>query len=67
MTPGKRDEFQRRYRAEQDGNEVAVERCLRWCRARPVVLLCGAKDRNHNQTAERRGYLRQRRAREDAG
>ncbi len=64
--PERWDDFRRRYRAELDGNEDAVERCLRWCRAGPVVLLYGAKDRHHNQAVALREYLRERRTREDA-
>ncbi|MGD9669874.1 MAG: DUF488 domain-containing protein [Hyphomicrobiaceae bacterium] len=63
--PDKWDEFRRRYRAELDDNEEAVERCLAWCRKGPVVLLYGAKDRDHNQAVALQDYLRERLARED--
>ena len=59
------DEFRRRYRAELDENDEAVERCLAWCRKGPVVLLYGAKDRDHNQAVVLQDYLRERLARED--
>ena len=64
--PDRWDEFRRRYRAELDDNEEAVERCLAWRRKVPVVLLYGTKDRDHNQAVVLREYLRERRAREDA-
>ncbi|WP_299365541.1 DUF488 domain-containing protein [uncultured Paracoccus sp.] len=64
--PDRWDEFRRRYRAELDDNEEAVVRCLDWCRQGPVVLLYGAKDRNHNQAVVLRDYLRARRTGEDA-
>lgn len=64
--PDRWDEFRRRYRAELDDNEEAVERCLAWCRKGPVVLLYGAKDRDYNQAVELREYLRERLTREDA-
>jgi len=63
--PDKWDEFRRRYRAELDDNKEAVERCLAWCRKGPVVLLYGAKDRDHNQAVVLQDYLRERLARED--
>lgn len=63
--PDRWEEFQRRYRAELDNNEEAVERCLAWRRKGPVVLLFGAKDRDHNQTVVLREYLRDRLAQQD--
>lgn len=60
------EDFRRRYRAELDENEEAVERCLAWCRKGPVVLLFGAKDPDHNQAVVLREYLRERLAQEDA-
>lgn len=58
--PDRWDAFRRRYREELDDNEEAVERCLVWCRKGPVVLLYGAKDRDHNQAVVLRAYLRER-------
>ncbi|WP_112320303.1 DUF488 domain-containing protein [Oceanibium sediminis] len=55
--PGKWDAFQRCYCAELDQNDEAVERCLSWRRKGPVVLLYGAKDREHNQAVVLRAYL----------
>ncbi len=55
--PRKWQEFRSRYRKELDANEAAVERCLEWCRKGPVVLLFGARDREHNQAAVLRDYL----------
>lgn len=60
------EDFWRRYRAELDENEEAVERCLAWCRRGPIILLYGAKDRDHNQAVVLREYLRERLAQEDA-
>lgn len=64
--PDRWDEFRRRYHAELDASDEALERCLAWCRKGPVVLLYGAKDRDHNQAVVLRDYLRERLAREDA-
>ena len=52
------EEFEARYRAELDANPGAVERCLSWCRKGPVVLLYGAKDRDHNQAVVLAGHLK---------
>lgn len=60
------EDFRRRYRAELDENEEAVERCFAWCRRGPIILLYGAKDRDHNQAVVLREYLRERLAQEDA-
>lgn len=51
--------FRSRYRKELDANEEAVKRCLEWCRKGPVVLLYGAKDREHNQAVVLRDYLKE--------
>jgi uncharacterized protein YeaO (DUF488 family) len=45
---------------------VVVERCLAWRLKGPVVLLFGAKYRDHNQAVVLREYLRERLAQEDA-
>lgn len=63
--PAKWDEFRHRYRTELDDNDEAVERCLVWCRKGLVVLLYGAKDRDHNQAVVLKDFLRKRMARED--
>jgi len=62
--PDKWNAFQRRYRAELDTNDAAVERCLEWCRKGPIVLLYGARDREHNQAVGLGDYLRDHLARE---
>ena len=64
--PDRWEDFRRRYRAELDENEEAVERCLTWCRSGPIILLYGAKDRDHNQAVVLREHLRERLAQEDA-
>lgn len=58
--PARWEEFQRRYRAELDSQPEAVERCLVWCRKGPVLLLFGARDREHNQAVVLRDYLSER-------
>lgn len=58
--PERWDEFQRRYRAELDARPEAVDRCLAWCRRGAVVLLFGARDRDHNQAVALRDYLNER-------
>ncbi|MCZ7676941.1 MAG: DUF488 family protein [Roseovarius sp.] len=55
--PQKWQAFRDRYRNELDANEDAVQKCLGWCRKGPVVLLYGAKDREHNQAVVLRDYL----------
>lgn len=55
--PKKWDAFRSRYRAELKESNEAIERCLAWCRGGPVVLLFGAKDREHNQAVVLREYL----------
>lgn len=64
--PAKWDAFRTRYRAELDANADAVERCLDWRRKGPVVLLYGAKDRDHNQAVALRDYLCERLVGDDA-
>ena len=49
--------FQRRYRAELDGRNEPVSRCLDWCRRGEVVLLFGTRDRIHNQAVVLKEYL----------
>lgn len=53
-------EFRRRYRAELDKNDEAVEQCLSWCRKGPVTLLFDAKDEEHNQAVVLQEYLTER-------
>lgn len=60
------EEFRRPYQVELDHNDEALERCLAWCRKGPVVLLFGAKGRDHNQAVVLREHLRERLAQEDA-
>lgn len=57
--PARWDEFRTRYRAELDGN-AAVAQCLEWCEKGPVMLLYGARDREHNQAVVLRDYLKER-------
>lgn len=58
--PAKWKEFQRRYRIELDSRPEAVDQCLEWCRKGSVLLLFGAKDREHNQAIVLRDYLSER-------
>lgn len=55
--PARWQDFQGRYRAELAQNPQALARCLEWCRKGPVVLLYGAKDRDHNQAVVLREVL----------
>ena len=64
--PERWEAFRERYLAELAENHEAVERCLAWCRAGRVVLLFGAKDRDHNQAVVLRDHLREKLTREDA-
>lgn len=58
--PAKWQEFRNRYLAELAANPEPVEKCLLWCRKGPVVLLYGAKDREHNQAVVLRQHLQAR-------
>lgn len=58
--------FRESYLAELSENREAVDRCLAWCRAGPVVLLFAAKDRDHNQAVVLCDHLRDILRREDA-
>lgn len=51
------NEFQKRYRAELEENQDAVERCLDWVKKKQVTLLYGAKDEDHNNAVVLRDYL----------
>jgi uncharacterized protein YeaO (DUF488 family) len=64
--PERWEAFRDRYLAELAETPEAVERCLAWCRAGRVVLLFGAKDRDHNQAVVLRDHLRATLAKEDA-
>ncbi|PBB93644.1 hypothetical protein CK215_06825 [Mesorhizobium sp. WSM3864] len=51
-------EFQKRYRAELDGNEEAVAQLRELLRHGKVTLLFGAHDEAHNNAVALMGYLR---------
>ena len=51
-------EFQRRYRAELDGNGEVVAKLRAMLRDSRVTLLYGAHDEAHNNAAALAGYLR---------
>lgn len=55
--PDRWEAFRSRYRAELQERDDAIGRCLDWCRKGPVVLIYGAKDREHNQAVVLREYL----------
>jgi len=57
--PARWDGFRKHYLAELAEAPEAVDRCLAWCRAGPVVLLFAAKDRDHNQAVVLRDHLRE--------
>lgn len=63
--PKKWEEFRRRYRRELNGNPDGVARCLAWTGKGQVALLYSARDRDHNQAAVLRDYLRERLDRDD--
>ena len=55
--PARWAEFKRRYRAELDGNPVLGELRALLEHGRPVTLLFGAKDLDHNNAVVLRDYL----------
>ena len=55
--PEKWDEFQRRYRAELDSNEDAVQTLKQAIGKGPATLLYGAHDERHNQAVVLRDWL----------
>jgi uncharacterized protein YeaO (DUF488 family) len=55
--PEKWDEFRRRYFAELDANPSEVARLVEIARKRPVVLVYGARDIEHNQALALREYV----------
>lgn len=52
-------EFQKRYRAELDGNAEAVDKLRGVLRHGKVTLLYGAHDEKHNNAVALAGYLRE--------
>lgn len=55
--PAKWDEFQRRYRAELDGNPDAVAELKAELKSGCVTLVYGAKDEEHNDAVVLQAYL----------
>jgi len=55
--PKKWAEFQRRYRAELDGNREAVRPLLEAVRKGPVTLVYGARDQEHNDAVVLKSWL----------
>ncbi|AEH90100.1 MULTISPECIES: DUF488 domain-containing protein [Mesorhizobium] len=56
--PARWAEFQKRYRAELDGNDEAVTQLRGLLRQGKVTLLYGAHDEAHNNAVALAGYLR---------
>lgn len=59
--PSRWKAFQRRYRAELDANDAAVEHLLDLVEDRPVTLLYSAHDTEHNQARALADYIAERR------
>lgn len=57
--PERWEEFKRRYFRELDRQPAAIERLLEAAEQRSVVLLYGARDKEHNQAAALKEYLEQ--------
>ncbi len=55
--PQKWSEFQRRYRAELDSNEEAVQTLKQAIGKGPATLVYGAHDEQHNQAVALRDWL----------
>ena len=55
--PEKWSEFQRRYRAELDSNEEAVQTLKQAIGKGPATLVYGAHDEQHNQAVALRDWL----------
>ncbi|MDD5658359.1 MAG: DUF488 family protein, partial [Elusimicrobia bacterium] len=55
--PAKWQEFKARYFKELAGKAGLVRELKARARGRPIVLLYGAKDREHNQAAALKEYL----------
>lgn len=58
--PDKWEEFKRRYFEEVAAQTEAVERLLEEAGDRPITLLFGARDTEHNQAVALKEYLRKR-------
>ena len=56
----RRDEFQKRYRAELDSNPDGVAEILEMCRKGPVTLLTSTHDVSRSATVILRDYLLER-------
>lgn len=55
--PARWEEFQQRYREELDANPDAWRPLADAAKRGPVILLFGARDREHNQAVVLRDYL----------
>lgn len=64
--PARWPEFSRRYRAELVAQPDGLAPLLALCRAGPVTLLYGARDRAHSHALVLRQHLRERLAQDDA-
>lgn len=59
--PAKWDRFKRRYFEELEGRQDLVDQLISGAKGRPIVLLYGASDTEHNQAAALKAYINQRR------
>lgn len=57
--PAKWSTFKRRYFKELEKNQALVDQLLGGAQGRPLVLLYGAKDTEHNQAVALKEYLEQ--------
>ena len=62
--PAKWAQFQRRYFSELDGQQESVDQLVASAKGRPIVLLYGAKDVEHNQAVALKKYLEHRMAKD---
>lgn len=58
--PDRWTEFRRRYRAELEDKEDAVDQLLSYARSGTLTLLYAAADREHNNAVALRDYLEER-------
>ena len=64
--PAKWDEFQKRYRAELEQNQEAVDKLLQECHGKKVTFVYAARDPEHNSALLLKEYLEHHRSRRAA-
>ena len=55
--PAKWELFRKYYFRELDAKQDVLDRLLRFAKGRPIVLLYGAKDKEHNQAVALKEYM----------